>query len=218
MLGRCATEHQKPLRRGRGPRHGVLMRRRVDCGFTLLEILVAVVIFAFVASAAMTVMADSDYMAASGKRARELRMLAERKLGEVLAFERHFDDLPTTDGDFQSDYPEYGDRFKGWTWSLEVDDFTVFGISSDPEAKYLFGAPTDDEKAQAAAQTSGAGSSSGASGQPGNASAAKTPEQKLRRLILRVSSPTDEGAGDTVEITMFAPLLAPKQGASKGGN
>jgi prepilin-type N-terminal cleavage/methylation domain-containing protein len=196
-------------------------------GFTLLEILVAVAIFTFVASAAMTVMADSDYMAASGKRARELRMLAERKLGEVLAFEQHFDDFDDVDGDFASDYPEYGDRFKGWTWNLERREKVVFGISPDADAEYEFGTPTDEERAQAASTTSGAGAppggsgqpAGGATGQPGTSASSGGKPQKLRVLVLRVSSPTDEGGGDTVEIKMYAPMLAPKQGAAtKSGN
>jgi prepilin-type N-terminal cleavage/methylation domain-containing protein len=197
--------------------------RRAD-GFTLLEILVAVAIFAFVASAAMTVMADSDYMAASGKRARELRMLAERKMGEILAFEQHFDDLPAADGDFQSDYPEYGERFKGWTWNLEIRDVVVFGVSNADDAQYLFGAPTDDEKAQALQQTgsgttgqTGQSGQTGQTGQPTSSAAKLGKTQELRELTLRVSSSTEEGGGDSVQIIMFAPKLAPKQGAAKSG-
>jgi len=190
---------------------------RRERGFTLLEILVAIAIFAFVAGAAMTTMSDSDYMAASGRRARELRMLAERKMGEILLFEQHYDENLSLDGAFDQDYPEYGDRFKGWTWNLEVRDIVTFGVSNQDDAQYLFGAPTDDEKQQAAAQT-GSGSTSGQPGtsgqQPGSTAPKLGKTQELRELTLKVTSPTDEGGGDTVEILMFAPKLAPKQGAA----
>jgi prepilin-type N-terminal cleavage/methylation domain-containing protein len=195
------------------------MRRRAARGFTLLEILVAIAIFAFVASAAMTTMADSDYMSASGRRARELRMLAERKIGEILAFEQHFDELESRDGDFESDYPEYGERFKGWTWNLELRNVIVFGVSTAEDAEYLFGPPSEDEKTQAAQQT-GAQGTTGQQGPPGqqpSSSAKLGKTQELRELTLRVSSPTDDGGGDSVQIIVFAPKLIPKQGAAKSG-
>ena len=172
-------------------------------GFTLLEILVAIAIFAFVAAAAMQTMANSDTMAASGKRARELRMLAERKLGEVLTFETKYDDV--LDGDF-SDWQEYGDLFKDWKWQLDVRDVTVFGITNDENAQYLFGQPTDEEKAQAAQQPSGAGGGAGGQ-QPGGAQQKPGETQTVRELTLRVTAAGDQGAADTVELVVFAPQV-----------
>jgi prepilin-type N-terminal cleavage/methylation domain-containing protein len=175
-------------------------------GFTLLEILVAIAIFAFVAGAAMQTMSSADSNASSAKRARELRMLAERKLGEVLTFELHFDD--NYDGDLGDDYPEFGDRFRGWKWKLEFQspDPVFFGISSQDDAQYFFGAPTADEKAAAATPASG---SSGTPGQPGQATK-KGETQNLRVFTLKVSSPDDDGAGDSVSLQMFAPIVAKK--------
>ncbi len=182
------------------------MRRAA--GFTLLEVLVALAIFSFVAIAAAATTHNADYMAASGKRARELRMLAERRLGEVLAFEQHYDDLAPPDD--CSDWSEYGDRFKDWKWQLDIRDVTVFGISTDENAQYLFGPPSDDEKAQAAQPAGGA---SGAAGQPG-APAQKGETQGLRELTLRVTAPVDEGAGDSVELIVFAPQVGKKTAAA----
>lgn len=176
------------------------MRR--NRGFTLLEVLVATAIFAFVAGAAMQTTANSDYLAASAYRARELRMLAERKLGEILTFEKHFDD--NMDGDIGDDYPEYGDKFRGWTWQLEIRDVTVFGIATQEDAQYLFGAPTDEEKAAAATPSGG---TSGGSGQPGQPQK-KGETQQLRELTLKVSTPDDGGTADSVQIISFAPLVA----------
>jgi prepilin-type N-terminal cleavage/methylation domain-containing protein len=185
------------------------MRRRGPSGFTLLEILVALAIFTFVAAVAMQTTANAGWNAASGRRARELRMLAERKLGEILTFEQHFDDAAAMDGDLGAEYPEYGTRFHGWTWQLEVRDVTVFGISSDDTAQYLFGAPTDEEKAAANAPASGTSGTSGTPGQPGQP-AKKGETQQLRELNLKVSTPAEEGAADSVQLVVFAPPVGKK--------
>ena len=187
------------------------MRRRRQHGFTLLEILVAIAIFAFVAGAAMQTMSSADYMAVSGKRARELRMLAERKLGEILTFEQHFDD--NMDGDLGDDYPEYGTKFRDWKWQLEIRDVTVFGIATQEDAQYLFGAPTDEEKAAAATPAPG---TSGGAAQPGQP-AKKGETQQIRELTLRVTSPADEGAADSVQLITFAPIVGKKSAGGTGG-
>ena len=173
------------------------MRRQ--SGFTLLEILIAIAIFAFIAGAAMQTMANSDYLATSAKRARELRMLAERKLGEILTFEHHYDEYDSFEGDFMSDYPEYKDRFKDWRWQLDIRYVTVFGISTKEDAQYFFGAPTDEEKAAAQPATGGSPA--------GPAPASKGTPQELRELTLRVSAPADDGDGDSVELIVLAPIL-----------
>ena len=177
------------------------MRRPAAGGFTLLEVLIAVAIFAFVAAAAAQTMVNADYLSGAGRRARELRMLSERKLGEILAFEQHYDD--SFDGDF-SDYPEYGDRFREWKWQLEVrgspgPPLIVFGISNKEDAQYLLGQPTEEEKAASA--TGGGGAA-----QPGQAQK-KGETQELRELTLRVSAPSDGGVGDSVELVLFAPVV-----------
>jgi prepilin-type N-terminal cleavage/methylation domain-containing protein len=182
--------------------------RRAERGFTLLEVLVALGIFAFVAGAAMQTMSSTHYMASSAKRARELRMLAERKLGEILAFEQHFDD--NLDGDIGDDWPEYGAKFRGWKWQLEIRDVTVFGISNQEDAQYFFGPPTDEEKNAALNPQQGA---SGTGGQPGAPAAKKGEPQQLRELTLRVSSPPEEGSSDAVQIITLAPLVARKTAA-----
>jgi prepilin-type N-terminal cleavage/methylation domain-containing protein len=185
------------------------MRRQ--SGFTLLEILVAIAIFAFVAGAAMQTMANSDYLAATGHRARDLRMLAERKLGEILTFEKHYDD--NFDGDF-SEYTEFGDRFRDWKWQLEVRGspgpvLCVFGIWPTEDAQYLFGQPTEEEKAASTTGTPAAGGPA----QPGQPKQKGDP-QELRELTLRVSAPADGGVSDSVELVLFVPVV-PAAGAKK---
>lgn len=185
------------------------MTRR-EAGFTLLEIIVAVAIFVFIAGAAMLTMSSVHILAGSALRARELRMLAERKLGEVLTFDSHYE-AENLRGQFDK-YEEFKDRYKDWTWEVETRDVVVFGVSTAEDAEYLFGAPTEEEKAAQTQTTTG--SQSGQPGQP----AKKGELQKLREITVRVASPADDGAPDSVEIIIFAPPLqrqgaaAPKQG------
>lgn len=174
-------------------------------GFTLLEIIVAVAIFAFIAGAAMQTMSSSGNLAGTAMRARDLRMLAERKMGEVLTFDAHYE-AENLSGTFAT-YEEYKDRFDGWTWQVETRDVYVFGIASDENAEYLFGAPTDDEKAAQTQTQTGGGA-----GQPGQP-AKKSEPKKLREITVRVASPTEDGTPDSVELIMFAPPLE-RQGAS----
>jgi prepilin-type N-terminal cleavage/methylation domain-containing protein len=184
-----------------------------SAGFTLLEVLIAIAIFAFVAGAAMATMSSSDELAIRAKRARELRMLAERLAGEILAFEQHYDD-PNT-GDFHG-WSEYGERFKDWTWDLEVrgspgPPLYVFGVGSQDDAQYLFGAPTEEEKTQSAQPASGAA----AGGQPGQTQS-RGKAQEIRELVLTVKAP-QEGSSETdsVQLVIFAPVVE-KQGAKPG--
>lgn len=182
------------------------MRR--SAGFTLLEVIVAVAIFAFIVGAAMQTMSSSDYLAATALRARDLRMLAERKLGEVMTFEEYYD-RENGEGHFDG-YEEYKDRFRDWTWQVEIRDVTVFGISSDEGAQYLFGQPTEEEKA---AQTQPAGGQSAQPGQP----VKKGELQQLREITVRVASPSEDGTPDSVELIVFAPLVKKAAGAPKSG-
>jgi prepilin-type N-terminal cleavage/methylation domain-containing protein len=178
---------------------------RREAGFTLLEIIVAVAIFAFIAAVAMATMADSGYLTAAGRRARQLRMLAEAKFAEVLVFEGHYDYGDTASGDFH-DEKSLGDEGADWKWDLAVRNVTVFGVATQEDAQYLFGEPTDEEKADAASAAAGT--------QPGQP-AQKGTTQELRELTLKVTSPGEEGEADSVELIAFVPLVDRKATTTK---
>ena len=185
-------------------------RSLAAAGFTLLELLVAISIFITMMTAILVFMDSSDVKVAGSLRARELRVLAEWKLGEVEIFEREFDDIFDDE-----DFDEYGDRWDGWTWSLGIRDVVIFGTTSDENAEYLFGAPDEDDEEQ--------------DQDAGGAPAEREGEtQFLRELTLTVKAP-DDGAGenDSVTIVTFLPLVdygvaapggAGAPGPGSGGN
>ncbi len=160
------------------------MRER---GFTLLEVIVAVAIFAFVAAVAGQTMANASYQSVAAQRARELRMLGEWKLGEVLTFEYFYDELN------EGDFGDYGENWREWEWSLDIRDVTVFGESAAEDAEYLFGKPEEDEEETVPA--------------PGAETQKKGENQVLRELTLRITAPADEGDADTLELITFMPLV-----------
>jgi type II secretory pathway pseudopilin PulG len=171
-------------------------------GFTLLEIVVAILIFFVIITFAAWVTSQSVDQALAAERARELRLLAGRKLAELAVFEKHYDEV--LDGDF-NDLPDgMREKFEGWTWKLDVTDRTVFGTQKDEHAEPLFDSATDTSL------TSKTGSSSTAGEETAGASKGET--QVLRELVLTVTAPGEDGGpGDSVEIVTYLPQVVAKQ-------
>ena len=167
--------------------------RRVRAGgFTLLELLAAFAIFSLMASAALVNLDRSTDLALTSIRARELRSLAERKLGEIQVFEKEFDDI--YDNERFDD--NYGEQWEGWEWSLFIRDVVIFGETNDEAAEYLFGAPDEDDEDEDPA-------AAGDAQQKGET-------QFLRELTLTVRAPTGDDSGgsdESVTIVTFLPLV-----------
>jgi len=180
---------------------------RTNGGFTLLELLAAFVIFGLMASAVLVDLDRATSRALGAVRARELRVLAEERLGRITVFEGEYDDLfPRTPFDDLDD-----DRWDGWEWELDIRDIKVFespGAASDEQVEYLFGPPDKAEEEEAAETTPGAT-------QP------RSDTQYLRELTLTVHSPEIDGESDSVTIITFLPLVdrstAPAAGGGEGG-
>jgi prepilin-type N-terminal cleavage/methylation domain-containing protein len=160
-------------------------------GFTLLEIVVAMMIFFLIITFAFWTMSQSVDQALSAERSRELRLLVERKLGEVAVFQEHYGQYDDQDGDF-SDLPEgMRERFEGWTWKVHVETKTAF--------------LTGDEGAPALFDGSGTGTTSTTTtDEAAKAAAAKS--VKLTEFVLTVTAPGDDGGtGDSVEVVTYLP-------------
>jgi prepilin-type N-terminal cleavage/methylation domain-containing protein len=160
---------------------------RASDGFTLLELILAIALFSMIVVLTLQNTESSTEKVLDGIRARELRQLADRKLGEILLFEEEFDRFEYDSGDLR----DYGEQFEDWRWELSVRTVVVFGSSEQEGASYLFEAPPEDEEEAAPAQD----------GTP----ATKGETQELRELILRITAPSEGDASDFVEITMFVP-------------
>ena len=177
--------------------------------FTLLELLAAFVIFALMAAFALVDLGTKVDMALGSVRARELRILAERKLGEITLFEKEFDDIL----DWQDFEKDYGEVWEGWEWNLFIRDVVIFGETNDEAAEYLFGAPAEEEEDEPAQP---------GAGQPPQ----KGETQFLRELTLTVRAPRGDDFGsvdDSVTIVTFLPLVdhgpaLPGPGQPPGGN
>ena len=179
-------------------------------GFTLLELIAAITIFGFMSVMALVSMQNSTDQALDSVRARELRLLAERKMGEIQVFEAEFDEI-LDNRNFDS-YDD--DLYDGWEWSLFIRDVVIFGTTNDEAAEYLFGAPAnnDDEN------TDPAGTDPNANGDQEQ----EGETQFLRELTLTVTAPREDGGGgsDSVTIVTFVPLVesGPAGGAGGAGN
>lgn len=168
-------------------------------GFTLLEITAAMLIFFLVVMFSLWMMSDATDQSLGAWNARSLRMLAERRLGEIAVFEKHYDE---PDGGGFDDLPEeLREEYAEWEWETEIRDVTVFGTQKDENAPYLFGDPGDDEK-----ESSGTGA--------GDAGATKKGDtQVLREIVLRIRAPGAEGETELIEVVTYLPQVAQKAAA-----
>lgn len=176
-------------------------------GFTLLEVMAAFAIFALLSVPLLISLDLTTDRAMTSVRARELRLLAERKLGEIAVFEKEFDDLY----DWKDLGDEYGDRWAGWEWNLFIRDVVIFGETNDEAAEYLFGAPDEDED-ESTEENAGDQQKKGET-------------QFLRELTLTIRAPSGDDLGgidDSVTIVTFLPLVdhgpAAPAGPAPGGN
>ena len=189
----------------RRPRRSLRSQR--SAGFTLLEVVAAMLIYFLIVTFSLWAMSDSYDQSLAAEDARVLRMLAERRLGEVAVFERYWDGKETLSGRFDDLPDELGEAYGNWEWECEVRDVTVFGTQSDPNADYLFESPsttTDPNAADAQQQQT------------------QTPQKKgdtqmLREIVVRVKSPPEDGEEQMVELVTYLPQVPVKTagGAAK---
>lgn len=193
------------LRTPRPCRGGVSLRRGSRrAGFTLIEITAAMVIYFLIVTLAVWSMSDADDQSLDAERARQLRMLADLKLGEIAIFERHFDEPLGPEG--FHDLPEdLREEFADWEWQTEVGDRTIFGPVKDEHAPSLY----ESEASTDASQTPTETSSSAAKG--------KGESQLLREIVLKVTAPADDGEGDAIEIVTYLPQVPAKASGGAAG-
>ncbi|UCF56399.1 MAG: prepilin-type N-terminal cleavage/methylation domain-containing protein [Deltaproteobacteria bacterium] len=89
------------------------MMKKKDCGFTLLEVMVAIAIIAIALTAVLGSQSQSVSLASEARFDTTAALLAQSKMAEI-----HIEDLE----DLSTDSGDFGEDFPGYTWQLSVSD------------------------------------------------------------------------------------------------
>ena len=166
-------------------------------GFVLLEILMALVIFATLVLAYAKATDNALEAAAEANNDRMLRLLSSRKLAEVRAKPAAF--IDSAEGDFNDEVdPGAENPFSDFHWKVEAQEVVAAGYAADQGTVFLF----DRDQA---------------GGAPDAPTGGKAPDPvKLVRLTLTVSRvPEGSDESDSMRVVTFVP--APPADAAKGG-
>jgi len=164
-------------------------------GFVLLEILMALVIFATLVLAYAKATDNALEAAAESNADRTLRLLTSRKLAEVRA--KPADYVDGGEGGFEEEL-DIGEEnpFIDYRWKVEAEDIVAAGFASDTDSVFLF--ERDKEGGAPAAPEGG-----------------KAPDPvKLLRLVLTVAH-VPEGSDESTEMRVVTFVPAPAE--DKGG-
>ena len=102
-------------------------RKRRTCGFTLLEVMIAMAVLAIVLVSVYRMHSQTLTMSTAARFYTQAPLLAQKKMAEVTT---------TTSGIFASDSGEFGENFPGYSWQVSATD-----VSSE-----LLGEVADDLK------------------------------------------------------------------------
>ncbi len=172
-------------------------RPRGEDGFVLLEVLVALVIFATIVLAYARATDDALEATSRANADRTLRMLSSRKLAEVRAKPAEFKEGGEGGFDDESDAGAEN-PFQDYRWEVQAQEVVAAGTSGEEAAEFLF--PRDAESTSPQDLEAGG----------------KAPDPVLLlRLTLVVSRvPEGDEAGESMRIVTYVP--APKEeGAGK---
>jgi len=124
-------------------------RRGAQEGFTLLELVIAITLFAFII---VQVLADREKSIAMSGEARiiqTVRYLAASKIDEVRYDPERYGESDSGDfTDLDPDEPTYAD----YSWDLEIKKVVAVGTSEDSDTNYMF---EDDEDVEPATDSEG---------------------------------------------------------------
>jgi prepilin-type N-terminal cleavage/methylation domain-containing protein len=107
----------------------------LQAGFTLLELVVAMVLFAFIIIEVLADRETSLQISADARNTQIVRYLAAYKIDEI----RHDPDTfgESDSGDFEELQTDWQD-FTAFSWEMEVTKVVAVGSSEDAGADYLF--------------------------------------------------------------------------------
>ena len=119
----------------------------VECGFTLLELVVALVLFAFIVVEVLADRETSIRMSADARVIQTVRYLAAAKIDEIRHDPERFGESDSDDFSELNDETQAQD-FSAYTWELEVERMVVVGASDDSDDNFLFEEDEDEDPAQ----------------------------------------------------------------------
>lgn len=164
-----------------------------ESGFSLLELVVALSIFAIIVVNVLADREKSIHIAADANVIQTVRYLAQSKMDEI----RHtIDDLSENDGGDFSDLNTDWQDFSAYTWELEVARLVAIGAGESSD-EYLF---TEDEEESNFA--------------PSGDDEEELAARYVRRLTLTVRfEPNDEPRPDlSIRIVTFVPDAEEEEG------
>ncbi len=164
--------------------------RAGESGLVLIEVLVALVIFAAVVLAWANATDSAIAGAVRANQERTLRMLAARKLAEIRAKPADYEE--DDEGGFEEEV-EYGaeNPFEDYRWQVVTARVVAAGYTEDEDTAFLF--PADED----------AGPPKAAEGQK-----PADPEVRLRVVLTVSYIPAGEEEGEEFRVETFLP--APK--------
>jgi prepilin-type N-terminal cleavage/methylation domain-containing protein len=120
-----------------------------EAGFTLLELVVAITLFAFIIVQVLADREDSIEMSGRAKIIQTVRYLALAKIDEIRYDPERFGEGDSGDfTDLDPDSPTYED----YTWEVEIKKVVVVGTGEDSGDSYLF---EDDQDADPVTDSDG---------------------------------------------------------------
>jgi prepilin-type N-terminal cleavage/methylation domain-containing protein len=117
-------------------------RREGESGFTLLELVIAITLFAFIIVQVLADREDSIQMSADARVIQTVRYLALSKIDEIRYDPEHFGE--SNSGDFV-ELDEDDPFLENFTWELEMKKVVAVGSSEDSGDSYLFEEDEDSD-------------------------------------------------------------------------
>ncbi|MHC4471251.1 MAG: prepilin-type N-terminal cleavage/methylation domain-containing protein [Planctomycetota bacterium] len=118
-----------------------------QAGFTLLELVVALVLFAFIVVEVLADRETSIKMSADARVIQTVRYLAAAKIDEIRHDPDRFGESDEDDFSYLNDEQNVQD-FSHYRWELEMKRLVVVGASEDGEEDHLFEEDEEEEPAQ----------------------------------------------------------------------
>lgn len=115
---------------------------RKESGFTLLELVIALVLFAFIVIEVLADRQDSLILSANAKTKQTLNYLAQSKVDQIRYDPEQF--AESDSGNFEELNSDF-QSFDEFTWELELKRVVVIGSSDETDDEFLYAEDEDNQ-------------------------------------------------------------------------